>query len=199
MLTFNGTGEFLWFTLTFNSFTQTLEVQCEFLQFTLTFNSFTQTLGAQGEFLQFTLTIHSFTQTLECKVCFYGLHWPFTVLPKHWELTVSFYSLRWPSAVLPKHWECKIKHTQKIEKNTSPFIKSLSGVSVPPTLPWHWIRFLVHDAKQRADGLWKIWSWWGSLLCWLPWLDMCFATWVAHQWSPAHNGERISDNHADIR
>ena len=32
----------------------------------------------------------------------------------------------------------------------------------------------------------------GSILCWLPWSDTCFATCVAHQWPPEHNGERIS-------
>ena len=58
----------------------------------------------------------------------------------------------------------------------------------PPPPP---IKFLAHRAKQRAEGLSKIWSWWGPLLCWLPWSDMCFATWVAHQWPLAHNGERI--------
>ena len=30
------------------------------------------------------------------------------------------------------------------------------------------------------------------LLCWLPRSDMCFTAWLAHQWPPAHNGERIS-------
>ena len=34
------------------------------------------------------------------------------------------------------------------------------------------IRSLAHSVKQRAVGLSKIWSWWGPLLCWLPWSDM---------------------------
>ena len=59
-------------------------------------------------------------------------------------------------------------------------------------LPRSRIRCLAHNAKQRAEGVSKIWSWWGPLLFGLPWSDTCFATWVAHQWPPAHNGERMS-------
>ena len=36
------------------------------------------------------------------------------------------------------------------------------------------IPYLAHNAKQRAEGLSEIWSWWGPLLCWLPWSDTCF-------------------------
>ena len=67
----------------------------------------------------------------------------------------------------------------------------------PPYLltPSSWIWFLAHNAKQRADGLSKIWSLWGPLLSWLPRSDTCLATWVANQWPPArgcqpNNSER---------
>ena len=62
----------------------------------------------------------------------------------------------------------------------------------PPPPPPSQIWCLAHNAKQKADELSKTWSWWGPLLCWLPWSDTCFTTWAAHQWPPVHNGERIS-------
>ena len=46
-----------------------------------------------------------------------------------------------------------------------PFIKSILGASVPyPPTP-SGIRFLAHNTKQRAEGLPKIRSWRGPLVC----------------------------------
>ena len=53
----------------------------------------------------------------------------------------------------------------------------------PPPTPPAGIWFLAHNAKQRAEGLSKIWSWWGPLL---PWPDTV-RLWVG----TARNGERI--------
>ena len=41
--------------------------------------------------------------------------------------------------------------------------------------------------EQRCYN-WKVWSWRG----WLPWWDTGFATWVAHQWPPTHDDEKVS-------
>ena len=63
--------------------------------------------------------------------------------------------------------------------------KEPPGCISPHPQPQSQIRFLAYNAKQRAERLSKIWSWWGPLLCWLPWSDRCFTTWVGHQWPPA--------------
>ena len=82
----------------------------------------------------------------ESNVSFYSLRWPFTVLPEQWERTVSVYSLRWPSAVLPKHWECKIKHTQKIEKNAC-FNQTIQNVQL------FLVSSLFSNSERRDDTL----------------------------------------------
>ena len=68
-----------------------------------------------------------------------------------------------------------------MEKKNGHFhsIKSQSGVSGPPPPPpppppadIELNPILAHNAKQRAVGLSKIWSWWGPLLCLLPGSDV---------------------------
>ena len=47
------------------------------------------------------------------------------------------------------------------------------------------------QCQATMFGLSKIWSWWGPLLCWLPRLDTCFATWVAYWWPSVHNASNL--------
>ena len=55
-------------------------------------------------------------------------------------------------------------HKQRERETYSLHKEPIGCISPPPSQ----ILFLSHNARQTAEVLWKIWSWWGPLLGWLP-------------------------------
>ena len=89
-------------------------------------------------------------------------------------------------------WRKKEKRKKEEAESCTPFMKSLLSYWVHQFLPGAESDFWPTMLSREQRGYHNyIGSCWGPLLCWLPRSDTHFATWVAHQWPPAHNGEKI--------